>query len=86
MDIDTEAYPIDYITNYDKHLDCKPPEKTKEKPQNEKRSLHEKLNKKNGNKVRSYRKHGDAVKEQLFFFSLRKSHDFWASNKAARGQ
>jgi hypothetical protein len=37
MDIDTEAYPIDYITNYDEHLDCKPPEKTKEKPHNEKR-------------------------------------------------
>lgn len=46
MDIDTEAYPIDYITNYDEHFDCKLPEKTKEKPHNEKRSLHEKPNKK----------------------------------------
>ncbi|CEP06924.1 hypothetical protein [Parasitella parasitica] len=32
MDIDTEAYPIDYVTNYDEHLDCKPPDKAKEKP------------------------------------------------------
>ena len=86
MDIDTEAYPIDYITNYDKHLDCKPPEKTKENPKMKNEAYMRSLIKKNGNKVRSYRKHGDAVKEQLFFFSLRKSHDFWASNKAARGQ
>jgi hypothetical protein len=46
MDIDTEAYPIDYITNFDEHLDCKPPEKTKGKPHDEKQSLHEKPNKK----------------------------------------
>jgi hypothetical protein len=45
MDIDTEAYPIDYITNYDEHLVCKSPEITKEKPHNEKGSLHEKPNK-----------------------------------------
>ncbi|EIE77105.1 hypothetical protein RO3G_01809 [Rhizopus delemar RA 99-880] len=45
MDIGTETYPVDYITNYDEHLDCKPSEKTKSKPHNEKRSLHEKLNK-----------------------------------------
>ncbi|EIE79070.1 hypothetical protein RO3G_03775 [Rhizopus delemar RA 99-880] len=46
MDIDTEAYPIDYITNFDEHLDCKPPEKTKRKLHDEKQSLHEKPNKK----------------------------------------
>lgn len=26
MGIDTEVYPIDYITNYNEHLDCKLPE------------------------------------------------------------
>jgi hypothetical protein len=46
MDIDTEAYPIYYITNYDERLGYKPPEKTKENPHNKKQSLHEKLNKK----------------------------------------
>ncbi|KAL0082703.1 hypothetical protein J3Q64DRAFT_1642409, partial [Phycomyces blakesleeanus] len=29
MEIDTEEYPINYISNYDGHLDCKPPEKKK---------------------------------------------------------
>ncbi|KAG1038350.1 hypothetical protein G6F43_012702 [Rhizopus delemar] len=73
MDIDTEAYPIDYITNFDEHLDCKPPEKTKGKPHDEKQSLHEKPNKKNENEVRAYRKHGDGVKEQLFFLVYEKA-------------
>ncbi|CEP08936.1 hypothetical protein [Parasitella parasitica] len=68
-----KAYPIDYITNYDEHLDCKPPEKTKEKLHDEKRSLHEKPNKKNESEVRSYRKHGDGVKEQLFFLVYEKA-------------
>lgn len=31
MDIDTKLYLIDYITNYDEHLDCKPLNKTKRK-------------------------------------------------------
>jgi hypothetical protein len=31
MDIDTEAYPIDYIINHDEHLDFKPSEKNKRK-------------------------------------------------------
>jgi hypothetical protein len=31
MDFDTEAYPVDYITNCDEHLDCKSLEKKKEK-------------------------------------------------------
>ncbi|KAI8366921.1 hypothetical protein BD560DRAFT_436042 [Blakeslea trispora] len=74
MDIDTETYPIDYITNFDEHLDYKPPEKElKGKPHDEKQSLHAKPNKKNENEVRAYRKHGDDVKEQLFFLVYEKA-------------
>lgn len=37
IDIDTEAYSIDYIINHDEHLDFKPSEKkTKGKPHSEK--------------------------------------------------
>ncbi|KAG0781553.1 hypothetical protein G6F16_011854 [Rhizopus arrhizus] len=75
MNIDTETYPVDYSIKYDEYLDCKPPEKKKSKgkPHNEKRSLHEKSNKKDENEVRSYRKHGDAVKEQLCFLVYEKA-------------
>lgn len=46
MDIDTEALPIMMSIWTVNHL-----KKTKEKPHNEKRSLHEKPNKKNDNEV-----------------------------------
>lgn len=36
MNIDTETYPVDYITEYDEYLACKPPKKTKGKLCNEK--------------------------------------------------
>ncbi|KAI8874621.1 hypothetical protein K501DRAFT_281150, partial [Backusella circina FSU 941] len=47
--------------------------KTKGKRHDGKQSLHEKPNRKNENEVRSYRKHGDDVKEQLFFLVYEKS-------------
>jgi hypothetical protein len=52
--------------------------KTKGKPHSEKWSLHEKPNKKNKNEIYSYRKHGDIIKEQLFFLVYEKS---WLQGK-----
>jgi hypothetical protein len=87
MDIDPEAYPIDYITNFDEHLDRKPPERTKEKPHDENQSFHENPNKKK-TKIKFVHT-GNMVllsKNNYFFSSLRKGHDSRAGSKATGGQ
>ncbi|KAG1163427.1 hypothetical protein G6F37_001207 [Rhizopus arrhizus] len=61
MNIDSDVYPIDHITNVAEHLDYKSQEKRVEKTiQNTKRTLPEKPIKEE-NEIYSHRKHDDAT-------------------------
>ena len=76
MDIDTESYPLDDITSYDENLGCNPPKKKwKENFTIKNEAYMRSLPKKDENEVRSYRKHGDSVKEQQFFLLYKKVVD-----------
>lgn len=73
MDMDIEAYPIDYIINYNEHLDCKSYEKKKKQKQKENLTMKNKfLREKSNKKVKMNFVHtGNMVmlsKNNCFFF------------------
>ncbi|KAI8639716.1 hypothetical protein BD408DRAFT_349481, partial [Parasitella parasitica] len=67
MDVDTEAFPIELVTNYDRYVDLKPPEKevknVKKKPQKEPT---------NDTIGRSYQHYKDSEKEKLLELVIEK--------------
>lgn len=69
MEVDEEAYPLDDVTNYDLHMDLKPPEKEKRTPKITNKTTVSK-DASQGHTRKIHR--GDETKEMFFFYVYEK--------------
>ncbi|RCH79069.1 hypothetical protein CU097_002914, partial [Rhizopus azygosporus] len=77
MKVDEEAYPLDDVTNYDLHMDLKPPEKEKRAP----KIINKTTVSKDASKGHTRKIHReDETKEMFFFYVYEKG---LAAGKAA---